>query len=71
MAFAHAPKIGYKTLSKHMSLTSAGTLSNIGFNEDVVKSAAKLSPSEKTLKNFVRELGADIILLTSEEIKDK
>ena len=28
-------------------------------------------PSDRTLKNVLRELGVDIIMLTSEEIKDK
>ena len=54
-----------------MSLTNADILANLGFNKDFVKSAVKLSPSEKTLKNLVHELGADIILLTSDEIKNK
>ena len=71
MAAVHAPKLGLETLSKIMALVSAATLANFGVAADDLPSLASLTPSTATLNHLVVELGVDMVLLISNDIRDK
>ena len=71
MAAVHAPKLGVESLAKIISLVSAGTLANLGVLSSDLPSLASLTPSPATLNKFVVELGVDVVLLISNDIKDK
>ena len=66
-----APRIGLGTLAKIFSLASAGTLANLGLSQEYLPSLALLTPSPATLKSLVIELGVDVVLLISNDVKDK
>ena len=71
MAVVHAPKLGLATLAKIISLASAGTLANLGVSPTYLPSLASLTPSPATLNKLVIELGVDVVLLISNDIKQK
>ena len=66
-----APRIGLATLAKIFSLASAGTLASLGLLQEYLPSLALLTPSPVTLKSLVVELGVDVVLLISNDVKDK
>ena len=68
---AHAPKNGMAMLSKNMALTTAGCLANPGVDEKHISKVGNITFSKSTQKNLLHNLGADIICLTSEQIKNK
>ena len=71
MEMIHAPKVGLESMAKIITLACAGTLANLGIYEVYLPHIPLLTPSADTLKNFIFELGVDVILLTGEEIKNK
>ena len=71
MAVVHAPKVGLETMQKIVSLVSAGTLANLGLDEGMVQYIPNILPCANSLKRFVFELGCDIVMKTSNEIKNK
>ena len=71
MAVVHVPRLGLATLAKIISLASAGTLANLGVSSEYLPSLAFFTPSPTTLNILVTELGVDIILLVSNDIKQK
>lgn len=71
MAAVHCPKLGLETLSKILSLVSAGILSTLGVSTDEFPSLASLTPPPATLNKLVIGLGTDTVLLISNDITDK
>ena len=71
MAVVHVPRLGLATLAKIISLASAGTLANLGVSSEYLPSLAFFTPSPATLNILVTELGVDIVLLVSNDIKQK
>jgi len=67
----YAPKLGLLTLAKIISIASAGTLANLGVSPTYLPSLSSLTPYPATLNTLVVELGVDVVLLISNDIKDK
>ena len=70
MAMVHTHKLGLIILAKIIPLTITGTLENLGVSPSYLISLACITPFPATLNNLVVELGVDIVLLISNDIKD-
>ena len=71
MAMVHAPRLGVGTMAKIISLASAGTLANLGVSSSYLPSIANMTPCASTLRTSIVQLGVDIVLLISRDIRRK
>ena len=71
MDVVHASRLGLASLAKIISLASAGTLANLGVSSEYLTSLILFTLSPVTLNIHVTELGVDIVLLMSNDIKQK
>ena len=71
MAVAYAPKVRLQTLSKIMALVTAGSLENLDVDKEQLSQVGNINPLEATLINIMTDLGTDIVMLMSDELKHK
>ena len=69
MAMVHAPRLVVDKMTKLISLDSACTLANLGVSPAYLPSIAIINPCASTLGAYIVQLGVNIVLLISCDIR--